>query len=185
MSTGRTRPSRTARAATAAAMALLLAGPCLCAPAARGAQAGESPPPTDRRPFPTRGSSQPPRRAPGRPESAGSGGWWAGTAGVALALAGCGWLSVTARRYLPRSGASAAGFGLRVVGRTSLSPRHTVYLLRAGDRVLIVGTGPQGSPSLLGELDGPPDPDSDPDAGPAPAPAPARPRIDLRLGDRP
>jgi flagellar protein FliO/FliZ len=39
-----------------------------------------------------------------------------------------------------------------VVGRTSLSPRHTVYLLKAGDRVLIVGTGPQGSPTLLGEM---------------------------------
>src|SRR5262249_51733085 len=47
-----------------------------------------------------------------------------------------------------------AGGTLRVVGRTRISPRHTVYLLGVGDRVLIVGTGPQGAPSLLGELTG-------------------------------
>jgi hypothetical protein len=46
---------------------------------------------------------------------------------------------------------------LRVVGRTSLSPRHTVHLLSVGARVLIVGTGPQGAPSLLGELTDPDD----------------------------
>jgi flagellar protein FliO/FliZ len=43
--------------------------------------------------------------------------------------------------------------GLRVLGRTALTPKHSVYLLKAGDRVLIVGTGPQGAPSLLGEMD--------------------------------
>ncbi len=42
-----------------------------------------------------------------------------------------------------------------MVGRTSLSPKHTVYLLKAGERVLIVGTGAQGPPSLLGELTDP------------------------------
>ena len=50
-----------------------------------------------------------------------------------------------------------AGTTLRVVGRTSLSPRHTVHLLSIGQRVLIVGTGPQGAPSLLGELTDPDD----------------------------
>ena len=57
------------------------------------------------------------------------------------------------RRYLPQHVAGS----LRVVGRTSLSPKHTVYLLEAGRRVLIVGTGPQGPPSLLGDLTAPAD----------------------------
>jgi hypothetical protein len=71
-----------------------------------------------------------------------------GTAGIALALAAFGGMSIAARRYLPQ----AESGPLRVVGRTSLSPKHAVYLLRAGDRVLLIGTGPQGSPTLLGEM---------------------------------
>ena len=51
-----------------------------------------------------------------------------------------------------RSNGGAAG-GLRVVGRAHLTGRHAVYLLRAGDRTLIVGVGSQGPPSLLGELE--------------------------------
>ena len=44
---------------------------------------------------------------------------------------------------------------MRVVGRTVLSPKHSVYLLEVGDRVLIVGTGAARAPSLLGELTDP------------------------------
>jgi hypothetical protein len=91
-------------------------------------------------------------------EAEGTRGWWLGTAGIALALAACGGISVAARRYGPQ----AAAGPLRVIGRTSLSPRHTVYLLKAGGRVLIVGTGPQGAPSLLGELDDPDEPGPSP-----------------------
>ena len=58
---------------------------------------------------------------------------------------------------------------MRVVGRTSLSPKHTVYLLDVGGRVLILGAGPQGAPTLLGELDR--------------RRALAPPRFDHRLGD--
>lgn len=88
-----------------------------------------------------------------------SDGWWAGAAGIALALAAFGGVSVVAKRYGINLGAAlglGAGGGvgaIRVVGRASLSAKHSVYLVRAGDRVLIVGTGPGGSPSLLGELD--------------------------------
>ncbi len=74
-----------------------------------------------------------------------------GTAGIALALAVVGGLSVASKRFLPI--ASTGSTSLRVVSRTSLSPRHAVYLVQAGDRVLVVGTGPQGPPALLGELD--------------------------------
>lgn len=82
-----------------------------------------------------------------------SGSWWLGTAGVAVVLAVIGGIGVATRRQLP----GLASGPLRVVGRTSLSPKHTVYLLRAGSRVLIVGAGPQGAPSLLGELSDPED----------------------------
>lgn len=122
-----------------------------------------------RKPFPTREEAS--RRSLVLPESSGSGTWWFGSGGVALALAGAGWASVAARKHRP--GQTPTGVaGLKVVGRTSLSPRHQIYLLKAGDRVLIVGTGPQGAPSLLGELD--------PPAGQGPA---SRTRLDFRLGD--
>jgi flagellar biogenesis protein FliO len=102
------------------------------------------------RPLPPRGSGS--RRLDGH--SGGSGGWWLGTAGIALVLAVCGGISLAARRGWPQA---RAGGVLRVVGRTSLSPRHTVHLLGVGERVLIVGTGPQGAPTLLGELTDPED----------------------------
>jgi hypothetical protein len=41
---------------------------------------------------------------------------------------------------------------IRVVGRVSLSPRHSIFMVKVGQRVLVVGTGSQGAPSLLGEL---------------------------------
>jgi len=69
--------------------------------------------------------------------------------GMALAVAICGAIGVVARRFAPR----AANGAIQVVGRVSLSPKHTVYLLRVGQRVLLVGAGPQGAPALLGELD--------------------------------
>jgi flagellar biogenesis protein FliO len=50
---------------------------------------------------------------------------------------------------VPKNGAGA----LQIVSRVSLSPKHSVYLLRAGTRVLLVGTGPQGAPALISELD--------------------------------
>ncbi len=90
--------------------------------------------------------------------------WWMGTAGIALALAAFGGMSVAARKFLPQSESGP----LRVLGRTSLSPKHAVYLLKAGDKVLIVGTGPQGSPTLLGEMP--------PESAPAPSPMFARSR---------
>ena len=64
-------------------------------------------------------------------------------------LAVCGGIIAAGRRFLPQG----AGVGMQVVGRVSLSPKHTVYLLRVGRRVLLVGAGPQGSPSLISELD--------------------------------
>ena len=72
----------------------------------------------------------------------------AGTGIAVLAALGGGTVALQ-RRFAPRPGAGA----LQVISRVGLSPKHTVYLLRAGGRVLLVGTGPQGAPSLISELD--------------------------------
>jgi len=91
---------------------------------------------------PVAGSPEPAARAPG------SSGWWLGSAGITLVLAVCGAICIAARNYWPRESAGS----LRVVGRVSLSSRHSIFLVRAGERVLLIGTGSQGAPSLLGEL---------------------------------
>jgi len=80
----------------------------------------------------------------------GTGGWWLSTAGIVLVLAALGGGSVAAKRLKLVPGREAAA--LEVVGRTFLTPKHAVYLVRAGGRTLLIGTGPQGAPSLLGEL---------------------------------
>ena len=77
-----------------------------------------------------------------------SSGWWFGTSGIALVLAVCGTVCALARRYRPQDSHGL----LRVVGRVSLSPRHSIFMVRAGRRMLLVGTGNQGAPTLLGEL---------------------------------
>lgn len=96
-------------------------------------------------------------RAPGTgegpaPAFVGGGGiGFDGSIGIAatavLALLGVAVLA--SGRLRPTGGAGA----LRVVGRAHLTGRHAVYLLRAGDRTLILGVGSQGPPALLGELD--------------------------------
>ena len=89
------------------------------------------------------------------PAASSSAGFWLGAGGIAVVLAVFGAVSLLAKKARPRDSAD-----LRVVGRASLSPRHAVYLLRVGDRTLIVGTGGQGAPSLLGELAPSPEPPS-------------------------
>jgi flagellar protein FliO/FliZ len=84
-----------------------------------------------------------------RADRSGSDNWYLGMAGIAILLALGGGIAAASRRFAPRTGAGA----LQVISRVGLSPKHTVYLLRAGGRVLLVGTGPQGAPSLISELD--------------------------------
>jgi hypothetical protein len=132
------------RASIVAVLGLALAAPL-------GARADEAP---GRAGHPFR----PLREGAGRSPSAGKAGptaWWAGTAGLVAVLAAVGALGVAARRFRPRDpSGTGVGPGLKVIGRVGLSPRHAVHLVRAGDRVLILGTGPQGSPTLLGEWAG-------------------------------
>jgi flagellar biogenesis protein FliO len=117
------------------------------------------------------------------PASPGSSGWWLGSAGIALVLAICGAGCVAARKHWPRESAGL----LQVIGRVSLSPRQSIVLVRAGNRVLLIGTGAQGAPSLLGELpadddNGPPGPEH---AGSSSDARPPTGKLDLRLGATP
>jgi flagellar biogenesis protein FliO len=75
-------------------------------------------------------------------------GWWMGSTAIALALAICGAACVAARKYWPQNSTGL----VHVVGRVSLSPRQSIFLVRAGRRVILVGAGGQGAPTLLGEL---------------------------------
>jgi flagellar biogenesis protein FliO len=124
----------------------------------RSASAGASDDPALSAP---RGESEPREDAPHASRAAmfrrltngarpgGSGSWSLVMIGITLALAVCGGIIASGRRFLPQR----AGVNMEVVGRVSLSPKHAVYLLRVGRRVLLVGAGTQGSPSLITELD--------------------------------
>jgi len=82
-------------------------------------------------------------------------GWWLGPVGIAAALAIVGGLSLASKRFGWNLGMVREVGPIRVVGQTRLSSKQSVYLLRVGDRVLIVGTGPGGPPSALGEVTDP------------------------------
>lgn len=78
-----------------------------------------------------------------------AGSWWFGPVGITLALIAAGGLS-----WLARGRAAAAGLeasGLRVIARTALSSKHTLHTVRAGERILIIGTGAGGPPALLAD----------------------------------
>jgi flagellar biogenesis protein FliO len=147
----------------------------------------ENTPPTASIPRPESAErlSAPPRSRPSASSSESSGGWWAGPVGIAAALAVFGGVSVASKRFLP----SRDSGPIQVVGRSSLSTKHSVYLLRVGDRVLILGTGPQGPPSTLGEVTDPVElarlaPRRSPRPGPEPVGS-TRPStgFDRRIGD--
>ena len=75
-----------------------------------------------------------------------------------LALAGVcalAWfgLRVLARRGFGGAGKGAAAAAVRVLARVPLESRKSLYVIRAGDRVLLIGTGEAGPPTLLAELD--------------------------------
>ncbi len=122
-------------------------------------------------------------------------GWWMGSTAIALALAICGATYAAARRYWPQNSTGM----VRVIGRVSLSPRQSIFLVRAGRRVILIGAGGQGAPTLLGELSESeqtddqyettdPEPSAFPGLSGLPAPQAGRRtgnRPDRRLGDMP
>ncbi len=71
---------------------------------------------------------------------------------IAVGILALGAIGMAGRSARVR-GRSRAGGSLAVVDRVSISPKHAVFLVRAGDRTLIIGTGPQGPPALFGELE--------------------------------
>lgn len=76
---------------------------------------------------------------------------WPATLAVVLALVLLAAVGLASRKFRPSTDRGS----LQVVGRAALSPKHAVYLLRVGGRVLIVGAGTQGPPALLGEVNDP------------------------------
>lgn len=95
---------------------------------------------TERHPIAPRASSS---------SGAASGGWWLGVAGVVLALGVSGGFCLASRK----GGARDPLAGIAVVGRASLSPRHSVALVKVAGRTYLIGLGPQSAPALLGEWD--------------------------------
>jgi hypothetical protein len=91
-------------------------------------------------------SSQPPMTAP-------SASWWLLPLG--LLLAGGAWAGLTLSARKSASTRTRPAVPLEVVGRVAVGPRQAVCLVKVGAQVLIVGTGPQGPPTLMGELEQP------------------------------
>ncbi len=84
-------------------------------------------------------------------------GWWLGPAGIAAAFAVVGGASLASKRFglNLNLGLTRETGPVAVVGQTRLSPKHSVYLVRVGGRVLILGAGQGGSPTTLGEVTDP------------------------------
>jgi len=55
-------------------------------------------------------------------------------------------------RWFARRGAGRSDACIRIVGRCSLEPRRSVYLIEVGGRCFLVGVG-DGAMSLLSEID--------------------------------
>jgi hypothetical protein len=91
----------------------------------------------------------------------GSDSWALVTISITLVLAVCGLSIATIGRFRPQR----AGAAIQVISRVSLSPKHAVYMLKVGQRVLLVGVGPQGAPSLISELDDSPTIEPEPPHG--------------------
>lgn len=85
------------------------------------------------------------------PSEGGSNGWWLGPLGAVAVVGGLIGLGWAARRWNWKLIPHAESAGLEVIGRVGLSPKHAIIAVRAGDRVLLVGTGAGGPPSLLTE----------------------------------
>jgi flagellar biogenesis protein FliO len=102
-------------------------------------------------------SSFPVRRPDPGARSSGGSSWWFGPIGVTLVLVGAvaaGWAARRGGLVPPPH--RETGPEPRVIGRAALTPRQAVYTVRVGDRILLVGTGPNAAPSLLGDWIEPP-----------------------------
>jgi flagellar protein FliO/FliZ len=73
---------------------------------------------------------------------------WPGLLALAGVLALVALLTVLVRRFAPRVGHMSAG-QIEVVGRSFLSAKQSVALVRVGDRIVVVGICPESISSLL------------------------------------
>lgn len=70
-----------------------------------------------------------------------------------LALLGAGALVWLMLRALGQRGFAKAAEGpVRVLQRVPLDPQRALYVVRAGDKTLLIGCGQGASPSVLAEL---------------------------------
>jgi flagellar protein FliO/FliZ len=72
-----------------------------------------------------------------------------------LALAAVCLLAYVVLKYLGKRvyGAGAGGGLMRIVARLPLEPRRSLYLVEVAGRYLLVGTGENGAPATLAEID--------------------------------
>jgi flagellar protein FliO/FliZ len=70
-----------------------------------------------------------------------------------LALAAVCILAWVVLRWSARRGFGMHKGRVRVIERVPLEGRRSLYLVRIGDRVLLIGAGEGGAPSLIAELD--------------------------------
>ena len=82
---------------------------------------------------------------------AGAGYLWDFTRGV-LALLGAGALVWLLLRALQQRGFGRSDGPVRVVQRVVLEPRKALYVVRAGDKTLLIGCADGAAPALLTEL---------------------------------
>lgn len=82
-----------------------------------------------------------------------------------LALAGVCLLAWVVLRWSARRGLDLGRGRIRVLERARLDGRRALYLVQLGERVLLIGAGEGGAPSLLAELD----PSELPPLAPAPS----------------
>lgn len=131
-----------------AACLVLVAGRPVAGEGAEGAGARNPAAGTAR--FPTSRERGNPTYAP---MTGSSTSWWLVPLGVLLAGGAWAGLSLSARKA--GSARTSPGVALEVVGRVAVGPRQAVCLVKVGGQVLIIGTGPQGPPTLMGELEQP------------------------------
>ena len=83
-----------------------------------------------------------------------------------LALLGAGALVWLLLKSLQQRGFGKSDGPVRVVQRIALEPRKALYVVRAGDKTLLIGCADGAAPALLTELpEGTPPPPTTPETG--------------------
>ena len=81
------------------------------------------------------------------------GGYGAALLQTLLSLAAVCVLAWVFLRWFSRQGLGAHSGQVRLLEKTSLDPRRTLYLIEVGERVLLLGSGERDTLSVLAEID--------------------------------